>query len=99
MLGVVYMAVAGAPMRYLGINLSALAMGLTMLALLCRIMAAGQRWTDGAIMTMAGALLATALFGSQVDGAARWVSLGGLAIQPSLILLPVMLAAFSPTNP
>lgn len=95
MFGVVYMALAGAPTRYLGINLGALAIGLTMLALLGRIVMAGQRWTDGAIVTTAGALLATALFGSQVDGAARWVSLGGLAIQPSLILLPVMLVAFS----
>lgn len=95
-LGVVYMAVAGAPTRYLGINLGALAVGLTMLALPGRTIMAGQRWTDGAIVTMAGALLATALFGLQVDGVARWVSLGALAIQPSLILLPVMLVAFSP---
>ncbi|WCP15826.1 hypothetical protein sphantq_04314 [Sphingobium sp. AntQ-1] len=94
-LGVVYMAIAGAPMRYIGINVGALAIGLTMLALLERTVAAGQRWTDGAITAMAGALLATAFLGSEVDGAARWVSFGGLAIQPSLILLPVMLIAFS----
>ena len=94
-LGVVYMAIAGAPMRYIGINVGALAIGLTMLALLGRTVAAGQRWTDGAIIAMAGAMLATALLGSEVDGAARWVSVGGLAIQPSLILLPVMLVIFS----
>ncbi|MCC4234889.1 hypothetical protein LL253_19665, partial [Sphingobium soli] len=94
-LGIVYMAIAGAPMRYLGINLGALAIGLTMLALLDRTEVTGQRWINGAIITMAGALLATALLGSKVDGAARWVNLGGLAIQPSLILLPVMLVAFS----
>lgn len=94
-LGVVYMAIAGAPMRYIGINVGALAIGLTMLALLGRTVAAGQRWTDGAIIAMAGAMLATALLGSEVDGAARWVSFGGLAIQPSLILLPVMLVIFS----
>ena len=94
-LGLAYMAVAGAPTRYLGINAGALVIGLTMLALLGRTVAAGQRWTGGAIVAMAGALLATALLGSEVDGAARWVNLGGLAIQPSLILLPVMLVAFS----
>jgi hypothetical protein len=94
-LGLAYLAVAGAPTRYLGINACALVIGLAMLALLGRTVAAGQRWTDGAIVAMAGALLATALLGSEVDGAARWVNLGGLAIQPSLILLPVMLVAFS----
>ena len=93
--GVIYMAFANAPTRYLGINLGALAIGLTMLALLGRTVMAGQRWKDGGIVTIAGALLATALFGLQVDGAARWVSLGGLAIQPSLLLLPVMIVAFS----
>lgn len=97
-LGVAYLAIAGAPMRYLGINAGALVIGLTMLALLGRTVAAGQRWTGGAIIVMAGALLATALLGSEAEGAARWVSLGGLAIQPSLILLPVMLVAFCRTR-
>lgn len=94
-LGLAYMAAADAPTRYLGINVGALAIGLTMLALLGRTVVAGQRWVSGAILALAGALLATALLGSEVDGAARWVSLGGFAIQPSLILLPVMLVAFS----
>lgn len=98
MLGVAYMAIAGAPMRYLGINAGALVIGLTMLALLGRTVAAGQRWTGGATIAMAGVLLATALLGSEVEGAARWVALGGLAIQPSLILLPVMLVAFCRTR-
>lgn len=97
-LGVVYMAIAGAPMRYLGINAGALVIGLTMLALLGRSVAAGQRWKGGAIIAMAGALLATALLGSEIEGAVRWISLGGLAIQPSLILLPVMLVAFCGTR-
>lgn len=94
-LGLAYMVFAGAPTRYLGINLGALAIGLTMLAMLGRNAAVGQRWTGGAIIAMAGALLATAFLGSAVDGVARWVNLGGLAIQPSLVLLPVMLVAFS----
>lgn len=97
-LGVVYMAIAGAPVRYLGVNAGALVIGLTMLALLGRTVAAGQRWTGVAIIAIAGTLLATAFLGSEVDGAARWVNLGGLAIQPSLILLPVILVAFSRTR-
>ena len=98
MLGLVYMAIAGAPMRYLAVNAAALVIGLTMLALLGRTALAVRQWTSGAIVAMAGALLATALLGTPVDGAARWVNLGGLAIQPSLILLPVMLMAFARTR-
>ncbi len=94
-LGLAYMSLAGAPPRHLGTNLGALTIGLAMLALLGRVLPAGRQWSGGAIMTMAGALLATALLGIKVDGAARWVTLGGLSIQPSLILLPVMLMAVS----
>lgn len=94
-LGLAYMAIADAPVRYLGINTGALAIGLTLLALLGRFIPAGRRWVSGAILTMAGVLLVTALLGDSVDGVTRWVSLGGLAIQPSLILLPFMLAAFA----
>lgn len=97
-LGLVYMAAAGAPMRYLGINSGALAIGLSMLGMLSHIAPPGRRWADAAIITMAGALLATALLGAEVDGAARWVTVAGLAIQPSLILLPVMLVTFAQTR-
>ena len=95
LLGLSYMVVAGAPSRYLGVNAGALFIGLTMLALLGRTTQLGQKWTSVAIMAMAGALLATALFGQAVDDTARWVSLGGLSIQPTLILLPLMIVAFA----
>lgn len=94
-LGIVYMVIAGAPMRYLRINIGALGIGLSMLGMLGHAATADRRWTDAAIVTMAGTLLATALLGAEVDGAARWVNLAGLAIQPSLILLPVLLVAFA----
>lgn len=94
-LGVAYMAIAGAPMRYLGINAGALVIGLTLLAVLGGRAAAGQRWTGGATIAMAAGLLATAFLGARVEGAARWVNLGRLAIQPSLVLLPVILLSFA----
>lgn len=97
-LGLAYLAIAGAPTRYLGINLGALAIGLALMALLGSAAAVGRQWIGTAIAAMAAALLATALLGAKVDGAARWVNLGGLAIQLSLILLPVMLIAFSRTR-
>lgn len=94
-MGLVYMALAGAPMRYLGINGSALLLGLALLALLGRSLPGSRRLTAAAMVAMAGALLATALLGHSVDGAARWVRLGGFSVQPSLILLPAMLIAFA----
>lgn len=97
-LGLVYMAIAGAPARYLAINVGALVIGLAVLATLGRNRIAGQRWAGGTIAAMAGVLLATALLGNTADGAARWVKLGGLSIQPSLVLLPLMLVLFARTS-
>lgn len=94
-LGLAHMVIAGAPTRYLGVNVGALAIGLTMLALLGRTAPMGRQWTGGAIVAMTGALLATALAGTEVEGVSRWVRLGGFALQPSLILLPLMIVAFS----
>jgi hypothetical protein len=94
-LGLVYMAVAGAPMRYLAVNAAALMIGLTLMALLGRTPRADRQLTIAAIVAMAGALLATALLGNSAEGAARWVRLGGFSIQPSLVLMPVMLGAFA----
>lgn len=94
-MGLSYMLIAGAPARYLAVNASALVIGLAMLALLGRADAGARHWAGGAIAAMAGALLATALLGDKVEGAARWVNLAGISLPPSLILLPVMLVGFS----
>ena len=40
-------------------------------------------------------LLATTLFGSSIDGITRWVNVGGLSVQPSLIIAPAMLVSFA----
>ena len=94
-LGLAHMVIVGAPTRYLGVNVGALTIGLTLLALLGRTAPIERRWVGGAILAMTGALLATALAGTEVEGVSRWVRLGGFAIQPSLILLPLMIVAFS----
>jgi hypothetical protein len=94
MLGAVYLAAAGAPARYVAINAGAFVIAIGLLALLDRAFEA-DRYRAAASAAMAAALLATALLGVQVEGAARWVSVAGLSLQPSLILLPVMLASFA----
>ena len=93
LLGLAYLGMAGAPWRYLILNAVALGVGLAALTMLGRVRVA--RWSGAASMAGAGALLATALLGQAVDGAARWVSLGGLSLQPSLVLLPAMIAGYA----
>ena len=93
-LGLVYMAAAGAPAIYLAVNALALVMGFTVLAVMQSSRPA-PRLPGGMALVLGGLLLATALFGTSVDGASRWVRIGGLSLQISLILLPAMLVAFA----
>lgn len=92
MLGLSYMTLAGAPTRYLLVNAAALAIGLGLAALLSR-----RSWASGALVTLmlATGLLATALFGISVNGATRWVPIGGLVLQPALIVLPLIASGFA----
>lgn len=95
LLGAAYLVAAGAPVRYLVINIAALSIGLVLLAIGDRISFATRRLGSVMALAAAAALLATAVFGEQVDGAARWVRLGPIIVQPSLILLPPMIVAFA----
>jgi hypothetical protein len=92
-LGLAYMAAADAPARYLAVNGAALLLGLAAFAAIARPAAA--RLPGWAMLALGGVLLATSLFGISAEGAARWVRVGPLAIQVSLILLPPMLISFA----
>jgi hypothetical protein len=94
MLGLAYMVIAGAPMGYPAINAAALVLGLVILSLLGRITTMVRQQSGATMLVLALALLATALFGDRTVGAARWVDLGVVFIQPSLILLPFMIVGF-----
>ena len=89
-LGLAVMAAAGAPRAYLIVNLAALVIGLALLALLQRNRVTGGGWL---MLAAAAGLLATAVFGTTTEGATRWVRIGVVSIQPSLVLLPLMLMA------
>lgn len=93
-LGVAYMFAADAPFRYLGINAGALALGLATFALLAHV--PPSRLQSGALVLAGGvALMATAMFGIRVEGAARWVGFGPLTLQISMVVLPAMILAFA----
>lgn len=93
-LGLAYLAMAGVPATYLMINLGALVLGLLLLGVL--VLAGRAGLAPGAINLLLGvALLAVSQFGVSADGVTRWVALGALSIQPSLMVVPVMLVTFA----
>jgi cell division protein FtsW (lipid II flippase) len=93
-LGVLVMAAAGAPKAYLIINSAALVIGLALLALLQRNRpnAGFAGWLG---LAAAAGLLATALLGTTIDGATRWVRIGVVSLQPSLVLVPLLIMTFA----
>lgn len=94
LLGIAFMTMGGAPMSYLGVNLGALAIGLLAIANLTIARIPFERWGGAMILGAGLTLVATALFGVEVVGIARWIKLGTLAVQPSLVLLPIMIVAY-----
>ena len=94
-LGLAYMAAAGAPLSYLAVNAAALAIGLLAVGVLTD---AGRLWriAGGAVgVALACLILLTSLFGVSADGATRWISAGGIPLQPGLFLVPVVALGFA----
>lgn len=89
--GLLFLGLTGAPPRLLLINLVALGAGIALLAIARLLPVPSAR--PLLLLGAAAALLATALFGVSAEGATRWVVVGGLSLQPSLILLPALLLA------
>lgn len=97
-LGVVHLALADAPARYSIMNLAALAIGFACVGV-SAVLARRYRVPDAVIVLVAAvAILATATLGKSADGTTRWVSLAGVSIQPSLILVPVLAMCFARTR-
>lgn len=91
-LGLAWMAVAGAPARYLAVNLIALLLGLAAAAVLSR---AGDVRRGVVDLMLATLLLLTALAGVSAGGVTRWVAVGGILLQPTLVLLPILALRFA----
>lgn len=94
-IGMAYMGAAGAPSRYLLVNFAALVLGATAWLALGRTARSSLAGTGPAVLALSVPLLLTAWFGVAADGASRWVSVGPLAIQVSLILVPVMIVLYA----
>jgi hypothetical protein len=96
LLGLGHMSAGGAPATMMLMNLIALAVGLLLLStasLLRALLPAPDLRSLSLLLALL--LFATALGGITVDGATRWIRLSGLSIQPSLILMPIILLSFA----
>lgn len=94
-LGIFYLVAAGAPVRYVVVNLAALLLGLVALGGVDKTALRDRRSSGRAVLLLGISLLATALFGASVDGASRWIWIGPLSVQVSFVVLPFMLVAFA----
>lgn len=94
-LGAVYLAAAQAPWSYIVVNSTAFVMGLIAYAALIRWGWGSTRRSGAIALALAAVLLATALFGTSADGSTRWIRVGSLGLQVSLLFLPLMIVAFA----
>lgn len=94
-MGLIYLDLAGAPVQMLTMNLAALVAGLIIVgSFLGREPI--SRPTAGILAVLIGAaLLVVALVGDEASGVRRWVAVGPLVLQPSLILLPLLIVGFA----
>jgi len=92
-LGIAYLVMAGAPARYIMINIAAFAVG-TVLWLALRVRTP-LRWSGFAMVVLAALLLATAVGGRTLDGVTRWVMIGPLSMQTSFVVLPAIIVLYA----
>lgn len=94
LLGISYLTLAGAPVQLTSINIASLMLGLIVLFALKHAVRPLRGLGEYAMVVAATALLGTALIGEAAEGASRWVAVGPLSVQPSLIALPLMVLAY-----
>jgi cell division protein FtsW (lipid II flippase) len=94
LLGLLYLRAAGAPTSHLIVNALSLVMGLALFAVIPQS-TQGSRAAGGVVLALGVMLLATAMFGVSSEGASRWVRVGGVSLQISLVVLPALLVLFA----
>lgn len=90
--GCALLVALGAPPRMSMMNGAALLIGLAGVAAIwaCRRAGASAGIGDVALLIASALIPLTALVGPQADGVARWLVVGGLTIQPALIVVPLI---------
>ncbi len=94
LLGLLYLQAAGAPTSHLIVNALSLVMGLALFAVIPQS-TQEARAAGGVVLALGIMVLATAMFGTSVEGASRWVRVGGVSLQISLVVLPALLVLFA----
>ncbi len=94
-LGLAYLGIADAPFHYIIVNLCAAVIGVGSFIATNNFAERPARTSTPVWFSLAALVLGTASFGLPVEGASRWLRVGSLTLQPSLILVPVMLVAYS----
>ncbi|KQY91324.1 FtsW/RodA/SpoVE family cell cycle protein [Brevundimonas sp. Root1423] len=93
LLGLVYLDAGGAPDRMLTMNLAALAAGLVVALPFFRHDPVEPPVAGLLAVSIGAALLLTAFLGNEASGARRWIVIAGIVLQPSLVLLPLLITA------
>jgi cell division protein FtsW (lipid II flippase) len=94
-LGLAYLVIAGAPITYVIGNVCATVLGVGSFVVANRTAKQPVRMSSGIWLGVGALLIGTSMFGVPVDGARRWIRLGSMMVQPSLIVVPGMLVAYS----
>lgn len=94
-LGLAYLKIADAPFHYIVVNLCATVFGVGCFIATSIVAKHPAQVSPTVWLGSAALLIGTASFGQHVEGASRWLSVGSVTLQPSLILVPVMLVAYS----
>lgn len=94
-LGLFHLWAAGAPARYLVVNAAALLLGIVALRGIAGAPPQAGRFVGPVLLALGASLFATALLGASADGASRWIFIGPLAVQLSLVVVPLMIVLFA----
>jgi len=94
-LGIAYLVAAGAPASRSVVNGAAFLLGLVALVGIGGALPQLSRYSGPLLFVMGLALLVTATLGAASDGASRWIMVGPLSVQVSLVLLPFMAVTFA----
>ena len=94
-MGLIYLDAAEAPLTLLTMNLAALVAGLLIVLPFSRRTFVERPASGYQALLIGAALILTAALGTEAAGATRWLLVGEVVVQPSLIVLPVLVVSFA----